>query len=55
MAELKNIEEAARQRNYIEKLKKYLEEKTQGQPRTYYIETLGCQMNAKDSEKLAGI
>ena len=55
MAELKNVEEAARQRDYIEKLKTYLEEKTQGKPRTYYIETLGCQMNAKDSEKLAGI
>lgn len=26
-----------------------------GRPLTYYIQTFGCQMNAKDSEKLAGI
>ena len=26
-----------------------------GRPETYYIVTYGCQMNAHDSEKLAGI
>ena len=24
-------------------------------PMTYHVQTFGCQMNAKDSEKLAGI
>lgn len=41
-------------------MKKLLEEnqllsERLGRPLTYHIETFGCQMNAKDSEKLAGI
>jgi tRNA-2-methylthio-N6-dimethylallyladenosine synthase len=31
------------------------EEKAFGRKETYHIETFGCQMNAKDSEKFAGI
>ena len=44
-------DEARRQKEYIEKLKALLGGKTL----SYHIETLGCQMNAKDSEKFAGI
>ena len=29
--------------------------KEAGRPLTYHISTFGCQMNFKDSEKLAGI
>lgn len=43
--------EAFRQQQAIERLK----EKLKGRKVTYYITTLGCQMNAHDSEKLAGI
>lgn len=43
--------EAFRQKQAIERLK----EKLKGRKATYYITTLGCQMNAHDSEKLAGI
>ncbi len=45
------------QYGYIEKIREIVSEKNarRGQAMTYFIETLGCQMNAKDSEKLAGI
>lgn len=43
-------EEALLQRQAIERLKG-----RQDKPRTYYIATMGCQMNARDSEKLTGI
>ena len=43
--------EAALQKEYIEKVRELI----RGQELYYFIETLGCQMNAKDSEKFAGI
>lgn len=50
-------EETARQLQYIEKAKEYVKEladKLDRQP-TCCVTTFGCQMNARDSEKLAGI
>ena len=49
--------EPARQFYFMDLLKQYNEKKSAelGRPLTYHIETFGCQMNAKDSEKLAGI
>ena len=46
-----------RQREYIEKMRSVLRDRTAsfGHCPTFFIETLGCQMNAKDSEKFAGI
>ena len=54
---MEDHKEALRQREYIRKMQAVLEEKTASMGRcpTYFIETLGCQMNAKDSEKFAGI
>ncbi len=50
-------EESARQLSFAGLLKDELDERKQKENRefTYHIETFGCQMNAKDSEKLAGI
>ena len=52
-----NIEEGLRQREYIIKLKQLIAEKTHqmGRKPTCCVTTFGCQMNAKDSEKLVGI
>ena len=49
--------EPARQLYFMDLLKQHNEKKSAelGRPLTYHIETFGCQMNAKDSEKLAGI
>ncbi len=49
--------EPARQFYFMDLLKQHNETKSVelGRPLTYHIETFGCQMNAKDSEKLAGI
>lgn len=44
-------EETQRQIDVIQRMKTRLGDKT----RTYYITTFGCQMNARDSEKLKGI
>lgn len=44
-------QEALRQKQAVARLK----DKFRARPATYYITTLGCQMNAHDSEKLAGI
>lgn len=62
MRDLENIqltgeEEAKLQYDYIEKAKKYVAEKTaeKGRPLTFCVTTFGCQMNARDSEKLVGI
>ncbi|MBQ7916205.1 MAG: tRNA (N6-isopentenyl adenosine(37)-C2)-methylthiotransferase MiaB [Firmicutes bacterium] len=44
-------EEALMQKAAIERMKNFLA----GRHPSYYITTLGCQMNAHDSEKLAGI
>ena len=56
-AGLSDLDELARQQAYIEEAKglvaKLAEEK--GSPLTCHVATFGCQMNARDSEKLLGI
>lgn len=56
-AGLSDLDELARQKAYIEEAKglvaKIAEEK--GGPLTCHVATFGCQMNARDSEKLLGI
>lgn len=49
--------ESERQYEFISKLKVLYEQKKEqcGRDLTYHIATFGCQMNARDSEKLAGI
>ncbi len=49
--------EPDRQFAYIELLKSIISDKKKsaGHELTYHIQTFGCQMNARDSEKLAGI
>ncbi|HWT75085.1 MAG TPA: tRNA (N6-isopentenyl adenosine(37)-C2)-methylthiotransferase MiaB [Mobilitalea sp.] len=51
------VAEPDRQLYYIAKLREYVERKTEelGRPLTYSITTFGCQMNARDSEKISGI
>jgi tRNA-2-methylthio-N6-dimethylallyladenosine synthase len=54
---LNNQEEALRQKHFIELTKALMDSaqlKTQEKPKAY-VETFGCQMNARDSEKLRGI
>lgn len=50
-------EETERQLYFIEQLKKIISEKesTLGRRLTCHVTTFGCQMNARDSEKLLGI
>ena len=50
-------EEPLRQYYYIEKAKQYVEEeaKNLGRSLTFCVTSFGCQMNARDSEKLRGI
>ncbi|HHW30514.1 MAG TPA: tRNA (N6-isopentenyl adenosine(37)-C2)-methylthiotransferase MiaB [Clostridiaceae bacterium] len=50
-------EEIARQQGIAEEIKQlnYQEEMKTGKKKLFYIETLGCQMNENDSEKLAGM
>lgn len=50
-------EEPDRQYYYIAKARQYLQEKSRkkGRPLTFCVNTFGCQMNARDSEKLIGI
>lgn len=50
-------EEPLRQYYFINKCKEYIYKKSieKGRPLTYITKTFGCQMNAKDSEKLSGI
>ena len=52
-----NIEEGRRQQEYIQRLKELILEKTKvlGRKPTCCVTTFGCQMNAKDSEKLVGV
>ncbi len=52
-----STDEALRQREYIEKVRAITleKEKRLGRKLRFHVETLGCQMNAKDSEKLSGI
>lgn len=60
---IENIEELLpktepeRQRAYMELLKKYFADKSEklGRKLTMNVRTFGCQMNARDSEKLSGI
>ncbi len=49
--------EALLQREYTEKVRRMVRERSEriGRPLTAYIATFGCQMNARDSEKLMGI
>ena len=49
--------EPERQYYFIELLKDEIKKKAEkkGESLTYHIQTFGCQMNARDSEKLAGI
>ena len=49
--------EPARQYYFMELIKKELKQqsKEMNRPLTFNVQTFGCQMNAKDSEKLAGI
>ena len=50
-------EEPARQYYYLKKCRSYVEaeEKKLGRKLTACVTTFGCQMNARDSEKLSGI
>lgn len=52
-----SLQETQRQLLYIEKVKEYVRklEKVLGHKPTCCVTTFGCQMNARDSEKLAGI
>ena len=50
-------EEPFRQYYFIKKARAYYQElsRQEGRPLTYCVTTFGCQMNARDSEKLTGI
>ena len=50
-------EEPARQYYFIAKCRRYVREESKrlGRPLTFSVITFGCQMNARDSEKLTGI
>lgn len=52
-----NLQEANTQLEYIEKSKKIINDINNelGRELTYHVTTFGCQMNARDSEKLSGI
>lgn len=55
--EVISAEESKLQYEYIDKTKKLIEElkEKSGRELTYHVTTFGCQMNARDSEKLEGI
>ena len=52
-----NVNETKRQYEFMEKAKGYVRAQSEelGRPLTYCVTTFGCQMNARDSEKLTGI
>jgi len=52
-----NQNETKRQYEFMEKAKEYVRKQSEelGRPLTYCVTTFGCQMNARDSEKLTGI
>lgn len=52
-----NKKESEIQFDYIEKLKILVKDRSEvlGRELTFHVTTFGCQMNARDSEKLAGI
>jgi tRNA-2-methylthio-N6-dimethylallyladenosine synthase len=54
---MRDLEETKLQYDYIEKAKDYVKKESDalGRPLTYCVHTFGCQMNARDSEKLVGI
>jgi tRNA-2-methylthio-N6-dimethylallyladenosine synthase len=54
---MRDLEETKLQYDYIEKAKDYVKKESDalGRPLTYCVNTFGCQMNARDSEKLVGI
>lgn len=54
---MRDFEETQLQFDYIEKAKEYVKKESAhlGRPLTYCVHTFGCQMNARDSEKLVGI
>lgn len=49
--------EPERQYYYMSKCQKFLQQEIEklGRPLTFHVTTFGCQMNARDSEKLTGI
>ena len=49
--------EPERQYYYMAKARQYVKKKSEelGRPLTLFLKTFGCQMNARDSEKLVGI
>lgn len=49
--------ETERQLEYIAKCRQIIQQRTEknGRPLTFHVETFGCQMNERDSEKLRGI
>jgi len=51
------VTEPERQYYYMDLLKDWMAEQVEAKGRklTYHVQTFGCQMNSKDSEKLAGI
>ncbi len=51
------VKEPERQYYFMAKCREWVREKAaeSGRPLTYITQTFGCQMNAKDSEKLSGI
>ncbi len=52
-----NEDETKRQYYYMDKCREIVSDLSAGcgRPLTYFVVTFGCQMNARDSEKLAGI
>ena len=54
---MEEIKELENQRNYIIRLREYAGEfsEKKGRVPRYFIQTFGCQMNERDSEKLSGI
>ena len=52
-----SLPESIRQQHFIEKCREYIDRqaKEQGRSMTFCIQTFGCQMNSRDSEKLQGI
>ena len=51
------VNEAERQREFLRKVREFVEEKAaeSGRSLTFHVTTFGCQMNARDSEKLTGM
>ncbi len=57
MTEQIPAQEPARQFHYMEVARDLVQKKAEeaGRPLSFYVQTFGCQMNARDSEKLRGI